>query len=132
MARPKKTSLAATPPEKIDPVAVVKEAFGENFSRVVNHPLFTPLSAAILQATSGKGERHGGDATPFFDQLWLRVADTHGSGFLTGQAAKKLDEAVASHEPGTEGYRRELLGAIVYIGMALLFDDESEPEKSGE
>lgn len=125
MARRPQTPPAAKP----DPVELVKEAFGENFSKVVNHPLFTPFSAAILQATDGKGERHGGDATPFFEQPWLRLADAHGIGFLTGQAAKKLEEAVTNHQPNDEAYRRELLGAVVYIGMALLFVDEHAPEE---
>ena len=106
---------------KIDPVAVIKEAFGEHLTKVIQHPLFQPLSAAVLQATDGKGERHGGDATPFFDQPWAHIAGAHGVGFLTGQAAKKLGEAASNYEPGSEAYIRELQGAIVYIGMAILF-----------
>lgn len=42
-------------------------------------------------------------------------------GFLTGQAAKKLEEA-ASVKTG-EDFRKEVLGAIVYAGAAILFED---------
>lgn len=82
------------------------------------HPLEIPFSLAIFQATSGKGERHGGDSVPFYDQQWTTLADCHGLGFLTGQAAKKLNEAASKTDP--EAWEREVLGAIVYAGMAIL------------
>lgn len=89
--------------------------------KIREHPLYDVLSAAILQVTDGKGARHGGDVTPFLEQPWLRLAEAHGIGFLTGQAAKKLEEAVTNYAPGDDAYTRELLGAMVYIGMAVLF-----------
>lgn len=82
------------------------------------HPLYAPLMCAIEQAMRGKGERHGGATTPFLEQQWVALAKSHGIGFLTGQAAKKLNEAAAGKSG--EAYERELLGAIVYIGMAIL------------
>lgn len=87
---------------------------------VVTHPLFAVLEAAILQAMYGKGQRHGGNVTPFLDQPWVHYAKLHGRGFLTGQAAKKLEEA-ASTRTG-EGYEAEVFGAIVYAGMSVLKD----------
>jgi hypothetical protein len=66
----------------------------------------------------GKGERHGGATTPFMDQPWAHYAKLHGRGFLTGQAAKKLEEAASTRE-GT-AFEDEMLGAMVYIGMAVL------------
>lgn len=87
---------------------------------VVSHPLFPVLEAAILQAMYGKGQRHGGNVTPFLDQPWVHYAKLHGRGFLTGQAAKKLEEA-ASTRTG-EGYEAEVFGAIVYAGMSVLKD----------
>jgi hypothetical protein len=86
------------------------------------HPLERVFRAALRQATSGKGERHGGDRTPFLEQPWRHYAKLHGKGFLTGQAAKKLEEA-ASMKMGDE-YIEEILGAIVYAGMAVLFERE--------
>ena len=73
---------------------------------------------AIDQAMNGKGERHGGAATPFMEQPWTRYSELHGRGFLTGQAVKKLDEAASTRE-GAEFYN-EVLGAIVYAGMACI------------
>lgn len=86
------------------------------------HPLELIFGDAVTQATKGKGERHGGEAIPFYDQQWVRLADTHGNGFLTGQAAKKLTEAVESGniEKDPEAFEREVLGAMVYLGMSLL------------
>lgn len=85
----------------------------------VDHPLFDVFMSAIHQAMHGKGERHGGATLPFKQQQWVALADAHGNGFLTGQAAKKLNEAAARGEYD-EAYYREVLGAIVYAGMAVL------------
>lgn len=85
---------------------------------VLDHPLTQHLLAAVEQAMYGKGQRHGGAVTPFMDQPWTHYARMHGRGFLTGQAAKKLEEA-ASTRTG-EAFSAEVRGAIVYLGMALI------------
>jgi hypothetical protein len=82
------------------------------------HPLEVAFNDAVYQAKYGKGERHGGDFVPFYDQQWTTLADHHGVGFLTGQAAKKLNEAAQKDDD--EAWEREVLGAIVYAGMAIL------------
>ena len=82
------------------------------------HPLTDVFDAAIKQVTKGKGIRHGGDSVPFLDQPWAHYAKMHGRGFLTGQAAKKLEEAATTKEG--EAFVQEMLGAMVYIGMAIL------------
>lgn len=84
----------------------------------MTHPLQQVFDQAILQATKGKGERHGGDVTPFMEQPWVHYTKMHGRGFLTGQAAKKLEEA-ASTRTG-DAFVQEALGAIVYMAMAIL------------
>lgn len=89
---------------------------------VKDHPLYEVLVAAIEQAMYGKGERHGGAATPFFDQPWAHYYQMHGRGFLTGQAAKKLEEA--AHQRSGLAFEQEILGAIVYAGMAILMERE--------
>lgn len=86
--------------------------------QVETHPLYPVFLAAITQAMFGKGERHGGAFTPFLEQPWNHYAKMHGRGFLTGQAAKKLEEA-ASTRVG-QAFETEVLGAIVYCGMAIL------------
>jgi len=87
---------------------------------VLKHPLYEVFTKAINQAMYGKGERHGGARTPFLEQPWAHYAKLHGRGFLTGQAAKKLEEAASTRE-GT-AFEDELLGAIVYVGMAIIND----------
>ncbi len=91
---------------------------------VCAHPLYAQYVAAIKQAMYGKGVRHGGATTPFLEQPWRHYAAMHGRGFLTGQAAKKLEEA-ASTKTG-EAFANEVRGAIVYLGMALIFHEEKE------
>lgn len=88
------------------------------------HPLMPVFWECIDQVTKGKGERHGGDSIPFLDQPWKHYAGLHGRGFLTGQAAKKLEEA-ASIKDGDE-FIREVLGAIAYCGMAILYEKEKQ------
>ena len=83
-----------------------------------DHPLYAVFMAAISQAMYGKGKRHGGNVTPFLEQPWAHYGKMHGRGFLTGQAAKKLEEA-ASTRTGN-AVEQEVFGALVYIGMAVL------------
>ncbi len=86
------------------------------------HPLKEVFADVLDQVRFGKGERHGGDAKPFWTQNWASVASSHGLGFLTGQAQKKLVEAMESGHltANPEAFERELCGAIAYLGMALL------------
>ena len=84
------------------------------------HPLFPVFMAAIDQAMNGKGERHGGARTPFLEQPWLHYAKMHGRGFLTGQAAKKLEEAASTRQG--QAFETEVFGAMVYLGMAILHE----------
>lgn len=91
------------------------------------HPLFAPLMAAIHQALHGKGERHGGGRTPFLEQPIFHYARMHGRGFLTGQAAKKLEEAVSTRDG--EAFVNEVLGAIVYLGAAIIREQQLAVER---
>jgi hypothetical protein len=84
------------------------------------HPLSTVFNEAVLQATKGKGVRHGGDSIPFMDQPWHELAKQYGGlNGLLFQAAKKMGESVG--KPDQETFERELLGAMVYAGMAFLY-----------
>ena len=87
-----------------------------------NHPLESVFRSAITQATTGKGMRHGGNITPFLEQPWAHYYNMHGRGFLTGQAAKKLEEA-ATLRHGVE-FEEEAIGAIIYLAMAILKERE--------
>ena len=94
---------------------------------IEQHPLYSQYWLAIHQAMYGKGVRHGGAVTPFLDQPWIHYARMHGIGFLTGQAAKKLEEA-ASTKSG-DAFINEIRGAMVYLGMALIYHEEVEVKK---
>lgn len=89
---------------------------------LIEHPLYPVFVAAINQAMYGKGERHGGALTPFEKQPWAHYADMHGRGFLTGQAAKKLEEAASTRDG--QAFVNEVLGAIVYCGMAIIKEQQ--------
>jgi hypothetical protein len=85
---------------------------------ILEHPLTPVLLEAVEQAMFGKGERHGGASTPFLEQPWVHYSRMHGRGFLTGQAAKKLEEAASTRDG--DAFATEVRGAIVYLGMSLL------------
>lgn len=77
--------------------------------------LMLTLSAAYEQASGGKGkERHARDK-PFLKQPIMEIARMVGPGYPTGQAMKKLQEAVGMMEKGNlEAAQAEALGAINY------------------
>lgn len=84
-----------------------------------SHPLYEAFDDAVKQATKGKGERHGGDKTPFMDQRWHNIAKSTGVGGLVFQMVKKAEEACEKDDQ--EAFERELLGALVYGGAAYLY-----------
>lgn len=86
----------------------------------LQHPMYPVVMAAIEQAMFGKGKRHGGAETPWLEQPIFHYAKMHGRGFLTGQAAKKLEEA-ATTRAGT-AFETEVLGAIVYACAAIVYE----------
>lgn len=95
---------------------------------VMEHPLSDIFEGAVRQAMFGKGQRHGGARTPFLEQPWVHYAKMHGRGFLTGQAAKKLEEAANTREG--EAFITEMRGALVYIGMAILLEQQYLDKKA--
>jgi len=97
---------------------------------IQEHPLFRPLIEAIEQALYGKGQRHGGGRTPFLEQPIFHYARMHGRGFLTGQAAKKLEEAASTRND--EAFITELLGTIVYTGAAIVFERQKMVREKAE
>lgn len=84
-----------------------------------SHPLYKAFDDAVKQATKGKGERHGGDKTPFMDQPWHNISKHTGVGGLIFQMVKKAQEACGKDDQ--EAFERELLGALVYGGAAYLY-----------
>lgn len=79
---------------------------------------------ALDQVNQGKGNERHGNGQDFMQQPWVGITKTHGVGFLTGQAQKKIMEAVANKEDTNYlWYKREILGAINYLAMALLYEE---------
>lgn len=85
-------------------------------------PLFETLMEAFRQASEGKGKERHGNGRPFLEQPIFTIAESHGAGFLTGQAVKKLCETPGLYEnKGADAAVRELLGAIVYSAAAVIY-----------
>jgi hypothetical protein len=98
-----------------------------------SHPLAIAFGDALKQAVEGKGEQRHGAGRSYLDQPWVELARDHGAGFLTGQAAKKIKEAVSNKtEWSAAQYRAELLGAMNYLGMAVVFNDLQDAVRTGE
>lgn len=93
---------------------------------IQGHPLYGVLTEAIRQAAYGKGERHGGAKTEFLEQPWYDLSKRFGVRGLLFQAAKKTGEAVGKTD--YEAFEREVLGAIVYLGMSILRQREKSLE----
>ena len=86
-----------------------------------NAELLEEVFADVMrQVTSGKGAERHGKGDDFLAQPWKRIADDFGEGFLLGQAAKKMREA--THATGWDRFRweREMLGALAYLGFAIV------------
>lgn len=83
----------------------------------LDHPLEPVFKDAVAQAQRGKGAARHGRGQEFMKQTWLETANAHGAAFLTGQAEKKMREAIDL--PYAQA-RTELLGTLVYAAMAIL------------
>lgn len=84
-------------------------------------PLLSVLRRALDQAQAGKGSERHGRGKPFLAQPIFTIADLVGTGFQTGQAIKKVQEAEGMISKGQhEAAERELLGAINYLSATVL------------
>lgn len=81
------------------------------------------LVRAYHQAASGKGAQRHASGMPFDEQPMQTIQQLVGTGFATGQAMKKLQEA-SRMEPTSAV--RELLGAINYIAGTIIFIENSQ------
>ncbi len=87
------------------------------------------LKRVLAQVFDGKGiQRHGKDALgsmiPFEKQAWTVISDNVGTGFLSGQALKKMMELNAFDNRAA--WEREAIGAIIYIVMAIMREEMLE------
>jgi hypothetical protein len=89
-----------------------------------HHPLYEIYEDAVAQACVGKGNERHGMGKSFYDQKWVKLADIHGVGFLSGQAQKKLEEAFDAYRQGNcdmVWFEKELMGSLNYVAMSLLY-----------
>ena len=85
------------------------------------------LKAAFDQASIGKG-----DGLPFEMQPMQTIAQEHTIGFITGQARKKMEEALGMLTRGeADAAIKELLGAIVYTAGAVVFIENNSEADHG-
>jgi len=83
-------------------------------------PLRAILDAAYEQSAAGKGVERHGNGLPWLEQPICQIGRSVGLGFTTGQALKKITEAVGMVNRGDKAAaERELLGAIVYVAGAI-------------
>lgn len=87
------------------------------------------LDSVYNEITAGKGKQRHGQDTSFSQQPWKYITDGVGTGFAVGQAIKKLIEIKKYHdnnlntEEGMLAWKREALGAVVYIIMAIMWTE---------
>jgi hypothetical protein len=91
------------------------------------------LEEACGQVFKGKGEERHGHGKNLEDQPWKLITDNVGTGFVIGQAMKKLMELKTFSSSAIDeildekdylAWRREALGAIVYTVMAIMYRDK--------
>lgn len=80
------------------------------------------LEEAFEQMSQGKGRERHGHGLKFDEQPWKTITDNVGLGFVLGQAIKKIME-LKSFEVTSAAWKREALGAMVYLTMAIMYVD---------
>lgn len=90
------------------------------------------LKDAFDQVFSGKGEERHGHGNALEAQPWRVITDNVGTGFVIGQAMKKLLELKTFSSSSVDeklsaknylAWRREAIGVIVYTVMAIMYRD---------
>lgn len=90
------------------------------------------LQAAHDQSAYGKGKVRHANSKPFVQQPIMEIGRMVGTGYQTGQAMKKAQEAGGMLKRGEHGAARaELLGAIVYLAAAVMLIDELAAMEEG-
>ena len=93
--------------------------------------LMLALNAAYVQAAGGKGKERHARGKPLHKQPIMKIARMVGPGYPTGQAMKKLQEAVGMMEKGNfEAAQAEALGAINYAAAFYILLGEKRAGQS--
>lgn len=93
--------------------------------------LMLAFIAAYEQAAGGKGKERHARSKPFHKQPIMEIARMVGPGYPTGQAMKKLQEAVGMmNRDELEKAQAEALGAINYAAAFYILLGEMRVTKS--
>lgn len=107
--------------------------FTEKTLKTINEEHFNEVLKEVFDqvfAKEGKGYKRHGLGTPLKWQPAFLIARSIGSQFLTGQSVKKLMELKVFEDYGA--WKREAVGAVVYIVFAIMWQDFIEQEKTNE
>jgi hypothetical protein len=85
-------------------------------------PLAEILQKALDQAQTGKGAKCHANGKPFLEQPIMEEGRNSGPGFLSGQARKKILEALNC--PDDDRAITDLLGAINYVAAMVILRQE--------
>lgn len=87
-----------------------------------------------IAGPEGKGFQRHGKGISLENQPWVKITENVGDGFLLGQALKKIFELKGKDPEITpesyKAWRKEILGAIVYLTFAILWKDKKLDKKS--
>lgn len=118
---------------KVNLMGISTENFCEQESKCYDKyaELYRVLMMAHDQAANGKGKERHANGEKFEDQPIMSIAKSHGMGYQTGQAAKKLQEAHKLLKlRGKDAAIKEILGAINYAAAAVLFIEQMDEGES--
>lgn len=97
------------------------------------------LEQVIDQVFKGKGQERHGHGLNLEQQPWKTITDNVGTGFVLGQALKKLME-LRTFEPKDNSpeelqkalfaWKREALGAVVYTIFAIMYKEHEALQKT--
>jgi hypothetical protein len=86
------------------------------------------LGDAYEQSSAGKGKERHANGRPFDRQPIMEMGRLYGFGFQSGQAAKKVQEAIGMHNRGdVDKAVHEVHGAIVYLAALASLMRETLP-----
>lgn len=95
--------------------------------------LWSVLSSAYEQSSSGKGKDRHANGKPFLEQPIMEIGRMVGIGYQLGQAMKKAQEAGGMASRGQfSAARAELLGAINYLAAAHIQIGETEQAQADQ
>lgn len=91
------------------------------------------LKEVLHQVFEGKGQERHGHGLNLEQQPWKTITDNVGTGFVLGQAMKKLmelktfipkEDTPEENNKALAAWKREAIGAIVYTVFAIMYKEQ--------